>query len=120
MVGVCSRVISHLATVAHGNTWGRVKAQFGTGAAGTLINRRFLCSAAHSQRTVNRTTRSYEDFQQRQWIKCLFWRQCCPAVRLVETVDGKEEQNCHIQGETRRVLEVLKILHMHCSAVGIV
>ena len=42
MVGVCQSVTSHLTTVAHGDTWGRVKAQFGSGCEGPLINRRLL------------------------------------------------------------------------------
>ncbi|KAF3849966.1 hypothetical protein F7725_019685 [Dissostichus mawsoni] len=54
MAGVCLSVTSHLNTMAHGDTWGRVKAQFGPGCM-ALINRRFLPSATLPLKTPSRT-----------------------------------------------------------------
>lgn len=54
MAGVCLSVTSHLNTMAHGDTWGRVKAQFGPGCR-ALINRRFLPSATLPLKTPSRT-----------------------------------------------------------------
>lgn len=62
MVGVCWSVICHLNTVAHGDTWRRVKAQFGTRSE-ALINRRLLsCCRISPQTSSEEHTETMESF----------------------------------------------------------